>query len=145
LTTGGGRERGTPKISNDSEDPQNQQDSYDCPTDNEDDPLILTSVKAFLRKYEPNARMQDLYEQQFTKLLGRRRFRRTMVYLGNRKDLSDYKNHIEMRIKGMVRDLEPKPEKDKVDFVVKAMVQLILDADIRKQIIMSVNNHMSAE
>ena len=63
-----------------------------------------------------------------------------MVYLGNRKDLSDYKNHIEMRIKGMVRDLEPKPEKDKVDFVVKAMVQLILDADLRKQIIMSVNS-----
>lgn len=144
LTTGGTRDR-APKISNDSEDPQNNQDSYDCPTDNEDDPQIQTSVKEFLRKYEHNATLRDLYEEQFTKLLGRRRFRRTMVYLGNRKDLSDYKDHIELRIKSMVKDVDPKPDKDKIDSVVKAMVNLILDTEIRKTIIMSVNNHMSAE
>jgi len=143
LTTAGDR---AAKISNDSEDPQNNQDSYDCPTDNEDDPQILTSVKEFLRKIEQNnGTERELYGEQFVKLLGRRRFRRTMVYLGNRKDLSDYEEHIELRIKPMVRDLEPKPDKDKVDSVVKAMVQLILDTDIRKQVIMSVNNNMSAE
>lgn len=133
------------KLSQDSEDPINNQDSYDCPTDNEDDEQVFKSVTDFLRKSEPNANMQTLYQQQFDKLLRRRRFRRTMVYLGNRKDLSDYKEHIELRIKGMVRDLEPKPDKDKVDAVVKKMIEVILDTDIRKQIIMSVNNNMSAE
>lgn len=145
---GGGKQLTTGErvpLSHDSEDPQNNQDSFDCPTDTEDDAQIFSEVNEFLRKFEPNAPLRSLYERQFTKLLKRRRFRRTMVYLGRRKDLSDYKNHILERIRGMVEDLDPKPDKDKVELVLKAMVALILDPDIRKQIIASVNNHMSAE
>jgi len=144
---GGGKELKTDRapISHDSEDPQNNQDSFDQSTDNEDDPVIMGSVQNFLRKYETNVTLRDMYEEQFSKLLQRRRFRRTMVYLGNRNDLSEYKEHIILRIKPLVKDLEPQPEKDKLDLVLKAMTALILDGEIRGQIINSVNHHMSAE
>jgi len=134
-----------PRLGHDSEDPQNTQDSYDCPTDHEDAGEVYETVYRFIEDQERNAKNQDEYKTQFDKLLKRRRFRRTILYLGNRKDLSEYKDHIEARIRGMVKDLDPKPEADKVDDIVNFMVKLTLESDIRKHIINSVNNFMSAE
>jgi hypothetical protein len=134
-----------PRLGRDSEDPQNTQDSYDCPTDHEDADEVKQTVYQFIEDKESNAVNQDRYKKQFDKLLRRRRYRRTILYLGNRKDLSEYKDHIEQRIRGMVKDLDPKPEADKVDDIVDFIVTLTMDASIRKQIINSVNNFMSAE
>lgn len=141
----GGREPKTPKINpRDSEDPE-QTDSYDAPTDNEDDHEINASVQRFLRNHESNETLSSEYYEQFMKLLKRRRFRRTIVYLGKRKDLSHYEETIKERISPMVKNLEPVPEKEKVELVLDAMVQLILDAEIRAQIVESINGFMSAE
>jgi len=134
-----------PRLGRDSEDPQNTQDSYDCPTDHEDADDVKETVYRFIEDHESNVVNQDEYKAQFDKLLKRRRYRRTILYLGNRKDLSEYKGHIEARIRGMVKDLDPKPEPDKVDNIVDFMVELTLDSNIRKHIINSVNNFMSAE
>lgn len=138
-------ETGGKSVAEDHSDSDPDKVSNDDETDNEDGLEVFASVKKFLQDQEPNDTKCHELNLQFMKLIKRRKFRRTMVYLGNRTDLTDYKKHVQQRLRGMILKYEPVPEKDNVELVTEMMTKLVFDQEIRQQIVMSVNSHMSAE
>jgi len=124
------------------EDEENEQDSYDEETDAEIEPSIVDAARGFFRKYD--ADNTELYVEQFTKLLKRRRYRRMIIYLGNR-NVDEYKNNIRSRIEDMCNHIEPKPEENMKEQVLDAMVKLSLEAEIRSLIVDCINSKMSCE
>jgi len=133
----------TGRFQSDGEDEdENEQDSYDEETDAEIEPSIVDAARGFFRGYD--ADNTELYVQQFTKLLKRRRYRRMIIYLGNR-NVDEYKNNIRSRIEDMCNHIEPKPEENMKEQVLEAMVKLSLEAQIRSLIVDCINSKMSCE
>lgn len=132
----------TGRFVSDGEDDDNEQDSYDEETDAEIEPSIIDVARGFFQGYDANN--TELYVEQFTKLLKRRRYRRMIIYLGNR-NVDEYKNNIRSRIEDMCNHIEPKPAEDVKDQVLEAMVKLSLEAEIRSLIVDCINSKMSCE
>lgn len=124
------------------DDEENEQDSYDEETDAEIEPSIVDAARGFFRDYDTDN--TQLYVEQFTKLLKRRRYRRMIIYLGNR-NVDEYKNNIRSRIEDMCNHIEPKPDENMKDDVLEAMVKLSLEAKIRSLIVDCINSKMSCE
>lgn len=124
------------------DDDDNEQDSYDEETDAEIEPSIIDSARSFFRSYD--AENTELYVTQFAKLLKRRRYRRMIIYLGNR-NVDEYKNNIRSRIEDMCNHIDPKPEEHMREKVLEAMVKLSLEASIRILIVDCINSKMSCE
>lgn len=133
----------TGRFQSDGEDEdENEQDSYDEETDAEIEPSIVDAARSFFREHD--ADNTELYVEQFTKLLKRRRYRRMIIYLGNR-NVDEYKNNIRSRIEDMCNHIEPKPDDNVKEQVLEAMVKLSLEARIRSLIVDCINSKMSCE
>lgn len=130
------------KFSEGEDDDDNEQDSYDEETDAEIEPSIIDQARSFFRSYD--ADNTELYVTQFAKLLKRRRYRRMIIYLGNR-NVDEYKNNIRSRIEDMCNHIDPKPEENMREQVLEAMVKLSLEAHIRCLIVDCINSKMSCE
>jgi len=139
LTT---KPNGGQKFSEGEDDDDNEADSYDEETDAEIEPSIIDQARSFFRSYD--ADNTELYVAQFAKLLKRRRYRRMIIYLGNR-NVDEYKNNIRSRIEDMCNHIDPKPEENMKEQVLEAMVKLSLEAHIRCLIVDCINSKMSCE
>lgn len=125
-------------------DDGHEPDSYDEETDAEIEPTIVEQARNFFRAYDSDEQNTELYVEQFSKLLKRRRYRRMIIYLGNR-NVDDYKNNIRSRIEDLCSHVDPKPEEHMKDKVLEAMVKLSLEAKIRSLIVDCINSKMSCE
>jgi len=135
--------KNTGRFQSDGEDEdENEADSYDEETDAEIEPNIVDQARSFFQGHD--AEHTEIYVQQFTKLLKRRRYRRMIIYLGNR-NVDEYKNNIRSRIEDMCNHIEPKPSESMKEQVLEAMVKLSLEAEIRSLIVDMINSKMSCE
>jgi len=125
-------------IENDEED-----DTYDTDTENEEDPDVYARAKRILNDYTRDQKKRTDYFVQFCRLLSRRKFRRTMVTLGERRDF-DSIAQARKEIRPIFRHLEPKT--DDVDGTLKAIMECFVEkVEFRTLIVSSINAKMSAE
>jgi len=116
--------------------------SYDEETDAEIETNIIDQARIFFKQHD-NA-IVSICEEQFKKLLKRRRYRRMITYLGVR-DVEEYRDNVKRRLKKMLFQIEPTPPEENQDKVLIAVLKLSLQLEMRRLIMNSVANQMECE